>query len=62
VLARARERFSREVSDPEVRESLFERIVQSDLLDLIRREGASAADARIDALLARRAPLTRQTG
>jgi precorrin-2 dehydrogenase/sirohydrochlorin ferrochelatase len=62
VLARARERLSRDVSDPEVRESLFERIVQSDLLDLIRREGASAADARIDALLARQAPLTRQTG
>lgn len=52
ALERARERIDREVSDPDVRRSLFERVVRSDLLDVIRVQGPEAADARIDALLA----------
>jgi siroheme synthase-like protein len=52
ALERARERLRQEVADDEVRRSLFERIVRSDLLAVIRREGSGAADAHIDALLA----------
>lgn len=52
ALERARERIAREVDDHDRRTSLFERIVQSDLLEVIRRDGPSAADARIDSLLA----------
>jgi precorrin-2 dehydrogenase/sirohydrochlorin ferrochelatase len=52
ALERTRERLSREVADDELRRSLFERIVRSDLLAVIRRDGPAAADARIDALLA----------
>jgi siroheme synthase-like protein len=52
ALERARDRIAREVADQDRRASLFERIVRSDLLDIIRREGPSAAEARIDSLLA----------
>jgi siroheme synthase-like protein len=52
ALERARDRLAREVTDQDRRASLFERIVRSDLLDVIRREGPSAAEARIDSLLA----------
>jgi precorrin-2 dehydrogenase/sirohydrochlorin ferrochelatase len=52
ALQRARERLGREVADPELRGRLFEALVQSDLLDVIRNGGASAADARVEALLA----------
>lgn len=62
TLSRTRERLGREVSDPDVRQSLFERIVNADLLDVIRREGRTGADARIDALLAAATPAQRRTG
>ncbi len=52
ALERARERIAREVPDRDQRASLFDRIVRSDLLDVIRRDGPSAAEARLDALLA----------
>jgi precorrin-2 dehydrogenase/sirohydrochlorin ferrochelatase len=52
ALERARERLGQEVADAERRRFLFERIVRSDLLAVIRRDGAAAADAHIEALLA----------
>jgi precorrin-2 dehydrogenase/sirohydrochlorin ferrochelatase len=52
VLVRARERIAREVSDPDVRQRLFTRLVWSDLLEVTRREGPVGADARVDGLLA----------
>ena len=52
AIERARVRLARDVPDQDRRASLFERIVRSDLLEVIRREGPSAAEARIDALLA----------
>jgi precorrin-2 dehydrogenase/sirohydrochlorin ferrochelatase len=52
ALQRARERLGREVTDPDLRRNLFQRLVQSDLLDVIRSGGPAAADARIEALLA----------
>jgi precorrin-2 dehydrogenase len=51
ALERARERIGREVHDPDVRRTLFERVVRSDLLEVIRERGAAAGAARIDALL-----------
>ena len=51
ALGRARERIDREVADVEVRQTLFERLVRSDLLEVIRKDGAPGADARIDAFL-----------
>ncbi len=52
ALERARERLRREVADDELRRSLFERIVRSDLLAVIKRDGPEAAEGRINALLA----------
>jgi precorrin-2 dehydrogenase/sirohydrochlorin ferrochelatase len=52
LLVRARERLGHEVADPDVRQRLFERVVWSDLLDIIQREGPAAADARVGAMLA----------
>lgn len=52
ALERARQRIQQDVADAEVRQTLFERLVRSDLLEVIRREGPAAADARLDALLA----------
>jgi precorrin-2 dehydrogenase/sirohydrochlorin ferrochelatase len=52
ALERARERIAREVPDEHRRASLFERLVRSDLLDVISREGPAAAEARISAVLA----------
>ena len=52
LLVRARERIGHEVADPDVRQRLFERVVWSDLLETIQREGPAAADARIGAMLA----------
>jgi precorrin-2 dehydrogenase len=51
ALQRARERFGREVSDPDRRRLLFEELVRSDLLEVIRTGGPTAADARVEALL-----------
>ena len=51
ALERGRERIEQEVSDPEVRRTLFDRLVGSDLLEVIRAQGPTAADARIDGLL-----------
>ncbi|HEX6209669.1 MAG TPA: NAD(P)-dependent oxidoreductase [Methylomirabilota bacterium] len=51
ALEHARERLGREVADAEVRRSLFDRLVRSDLRDVMRRGGRAAAEARIDALL-----------
>jgi precorrin-2 dehydrogenase/sirohydrochlorin ferrochelatase len=52
VLVRARDRIAREVSDPDVRQRLFTRLVWSDLLEVTQREGPDGAEARVDALLA----------
>ncbi len=52
ALERARDRIARLVDDPEVRETLFRRVADSDLLEVIRDGGPAAADARVDALLA----------
>ena len=51
ALGRARDRINREVADVDVRQTLFERLVRSDLLEVIRKDGAPGADARIDAFL-----------
>ncbi|MGH7390497.1 MAG: precorrin-2 dehydrogenase/sirohydrochlorin ferrochelatase family protein [Candidatus Rokuibacteriota bacterium] len=51
ALERARERILREVADPEQRRALFDRLVTSDLLEVIRRDGPAAADGRVDVLL-----------
>jgi precorrin-2 dehydrogenase/sirohydrochlorin ferrochelatase len=51
ALEHARERLGREVTDAEARRSLFDRLVRSNLLDVVRQGGRAAADARIDALL-----------
>jgi precorrin-2 dehydrogenase/sirohydrochlorin ferrochelatase len=51
ALARARERIGQEVADPDLRQRLFERVVWSDLLAIIQRDGPAAADAWIAALL-----------
>jgi len=60
ALERARDRINREVADLDLRQTLFERLVRSDLLEVIRHDGASGADARIDALL--EAAATRRVG
>jgi precorrin-2 dehydrogenase/sirohydrochlorin ferrochelatase len=52
ALARARERIGQEVADPDLRQRLFERVVWSDLLAIIQRDGPAAADAWIAARLA----------
>jgi precorrin-2 dehydrogenase/sirohydrochlorin ferrochelatase len=52
ALQRAWDRLAAEVPDGDVRQSLFARLVHSDLLDVVRDGGAAAADLRIDALLA----------
>jgi precorrin-2 dehydrogenase / sirohydrochlorin ferrochelatase len=52
LLARARERIGHETDDPVVRQRLFERVVWSDLLEVIQRDGPAAADARVAAMLA----------
>lgn len=51
ALERARDRINREVADVDVRRTLFERLVRSDLLEVTRKDGAPGADARIDAFL-----------
>jgi len=51
ALERGRERIEQEIADPELRRTLFDRLVGSDLLELIRSQGPTAADARIDGLL-----------
>jgi precorrin-2 dehydrogenase/sirohydrochlorin ferrochelatase len=51
VLERAWDRLA-EVGDAELRQSLFARLVRSDLLDVIRRGGPAAGDAHADALVA----------
>lgn len=51
ALERGRERIEQEIADPELRRTLFDRLVGSDLLELIRSQGSTAADARIDGLL-----------
>jgi precorrin-2 dehydrogenase/sirohydrochlorin ferrochelatase len=53
ALERARERIGREVPDSGDRRALFDRLATSDLLEVIRRGGVSAGEARIDELLAR---------
>jgi precorrin-2 dehydrogenase/sirohydrochlorin ferrochelatase len=52
ILQRARERIAQTVSDPARRRRLFEDVVRSDLLHVLRREGAQAAEARAEVLLA----------
>src|SRR6266545_5252650 len=52
TLERARQRIGRDVADTEVRRTLFERLVRYDMLEVMRREGKEAADARVDSLLA----------
>jgi precorrin-2 dehydrogenase/sirohydrochlorin ferrochelatase len=53
ALERAWSRLAAEVSDADVRQTLFARLVRSDLLERIRQNGAAAADAHVDALLTR---------
>jgi precorrin-2 dehydrogenase/sirohydrochlorin ferrochelatase len=60
ALERARDRINREVADVEERQTLFQRLVRSDLLQVIRNDGAPGADARVDALLG--AAATRRAG
>jgi precorrin-2 dehydrogenase/sirohydrochlorin ferrochelatase len=60
ALERGRQRIEREVSDPALRRTLFDRLVASDLRQLLRSQGPSAADARIDDLLDGTAPRRRQ--
>ena len=55
ALERGLARITGEVGPPEVRQSLFEHLVRSDLLEVVRRGGAAAADAHIEALLRRAA-------
>jgi precorrin-2 dehydrogenase/sirohydrochlorin ferrochelatase len=52
ALQRAWERLAAEVSDGEVRQTLFARLVHSDLLEVVREGGAAAADLKVEALLA----------
>lgn len=56
LLVRWRERLVGEVADPELRDQLFERLVWSDLLDVMRRDGPEAAESRAEALLGEGAP------
>lgn len=60
ALERGRQRIEQEVSDPTLRRALFERLVGSDLRQLLRNQGPSAVDARIDDLLDGAAPSRRQ--
>jgi precorrin-2 dehydrogenase/sirohydrochlorin ferrochelatase len=60
ALQRAWERLSSEVADLDVRQTLFTRLVHSDLLDVVREGGAAAADLKVEALLARSAVARRQ--
>jgi precorrin-2 dehydrogenase/sirohydrochlorin ferrochelatase len=59
ALERGWDRIGREVEDPDVRRTLFERLVGSDLLQVIREGGPAAADARVDALIGGRRAATR---
>lgn len=52
ALQRAWERLAAEVPDGEVRQTLFARLVHSDLLEVVRQGGAVAADLKVEALLA----------
>ncbi len=52
ALQRAWERLAAEVPDVDVRQTLFTRLVRSDLLEVVRGGGAAAADRRVEALLA----------
>ncbi len=51
LLGRARERIGRDVTDAAVQRTLFERLVRSDLLEVIRHDGIEAAEKRVDSLL-----------
>jgi precorrin-2 dehydrogenase/sirohydrochlorin ferrochelatase len=62
ALQRARERLGREIGDPDQRRRLFELLVRSDLLDVIRSGGPDAADARVEALLAPSSPVRSHPG
>lgn len=52
LLEGARERIRQEVADPETRRSLLERLASSDLLEVVRRDGVAAGEARVEELLA----------
>jgi precorrin-2 dehydrogenase/sirohydrochlorin ferrochelatase len=52
ALQRAWDRLAAEVSDGDVRQTLFTRLVHSDLLEVVREGGAAAADSKVEALLA----------
>ena len=51
ALERGRQRINQTVGDPQTRRALFERLIRSDLLEIIRRDGGVAADAHIEAIL-----------
>lgn len=51
VLERARERIAREIADPQLQRTLFDRVVWSDLREVLRREGVEGTDARIAAII-----------
>jgi precorrin-2 dehydrogenase/sirohydrochlorin ferrochelatase len=52
ALQRAWERLAAEIPDGDVRQTLFARLVHSDLLEVVRAGGATAADLKVEALLA----------
>jgi precorrin-2 dehydrogenase/sirohydrochlorin ferrochelatase len=52
ALQRAWERLAEEIPDGDVRQTLFTRLVRSDLLEVVREGGAAAADLKVEALLA----------
>lgn len=60
ALERAHQRIGREAADPDQRQALFERVLRSDLLEVIRRHGPAAADTRVGALLDGSAPEVRR--
>jgi precorrin-2 dehydrogenase/sirohydrochlorin ferrochelatase len=62
ALERAWSRLAAEVEDLEVRQALFTRLVRSDLLERIRRDGAASADAHVEAILGATGALRRRVG
>jgi precorrin-2 dehydrogenase/sirohydrochlorin ferrochelatase len=52
AVTRAHDRIRRDVTDPSVRDALLQRVIRSDLLDVIRQRGVEAADEWLDSLLA----------
>jgi precorrin-2 dehydrogenase / sirohydrochlorin ferrochelatase len=56
ALERARERIGRQFADPDERRRLFELVLRSDLLEVIRQRGPAAGDELVGVLLASAVP------